>query len=465
MKVKTERVIIKKEKQTIIRFYFFPSEEELEREREREIFSNNTSLKHRTVYRRGDFCSFYIPFIMDKPHIDILAYVALKIISPMIIDTFEMEGAGISKKFSESIKKWYTNIKHINVDEMVKPLDYTKRKNTAIAFSGGADSMAVAKICDQKYPLIMHAEVEHDLIKISNNDNNDTHQVLTMSTMKNKNKYIIFTDFMSLFTNKEQTKKIPPDGFPVFLSSVLVSEHLDIRNLWNGITESALCSREQLLYNNCKYDRRREFIKNAGIYLDFPISGVSEVVTSRILYSNHSLNSAFSCTLMSKDGNPCLKCKKCFRKTLLKMALISAHINNNEPKSKKKFEQLTKQINKIEEEINSFENIVNKWMTSKDERNFKLLPIIKWSFESLWQYQFNDNIRNFRDFVCGSNLDVSFLDKINPEEYVSRQPEIMEFLKKVEKYSSYMDSSELENYKKINYKENYKKLNFKEDLK
>jgi len=190
-----------------------------------------------------------------------------------------------------------------NINEFLEP--YVGGCRTVTAYGGGVDSTAISLL----FPYI-------PLVHSSNlNDSKEVKCVMKQYVKDNlkNDAYIIETNCKEITQPKDFTTFTN-----IYLIPLILSADLSISNIMSGSILGATCLSNGVKYfpqfNENRRNRWERFYKNMGINLFSPISGCSELFTSKIIYQNNLHDKVLYCEI--NKGNPCNKCKKCLRKQL-----------------------------------------------------------------------------------------------------------------------------------------------------
>lgn len=131
---------------------------------------------------------------------------------------------------------------------------------------------------------------------------------------------------VSLRSNVEVIRQ--PMGFPVDWSNslplVLNADALEIGSISFGTVLESAGGLGKYKYTNLSdrtiYSRWAPIFEVAGIDMSLPVSGLSEVLTSKLVREHGQFLKAQSC-VRGEPGKPCGRCFKCFRKSITEAAL------------------------------------------------------------------------------------------------------------------------------------------------
>ncbi|EAC1961211.1 TPA: hypothetical protein OBP45_001611 [Escherichia coli] len=393
--------------------------------------SSGTNAGGGKIQLMSNYCHFYFPFDIKIPHPDLCAFAALKIISPYIGNTLTMD-RGISNDFSEAIKKEYPKIKNINVDNDLQPVANLEKSGSAVSFSGGVDSIAAAALLGPETPLIMMARTFHPEIGEFEKWNNPRAQIKTLQYMPfNYKKILVYSDFTYLSTNGKFC--IYPDTYAFTTPAILLSEQLGINDLITGDILAAFTGNESIYSPNLE-SRSKNFFASIGINLDYPCNGVSELITTKIAKSFGFLDISSACEY-GDFQKPCMKCIKCFRKSIYKWALFN--------------EKLT------DKEIDNFNNspaIIN-FANGEERKNLYFMASFKYCFTNI-DHVFTGSIEKIRLRAMKYNAPFSWVDKKYPDAYKNRKPIINKIIPILSNYTVDMQEWDIDAFKQLNWKKN-----------
>lgn len=269
-------------------------------------------------------CNFYFPFDIALPHPDLCCMAALKIISPYIGSKLTMNRP-ISVDFANAVKTIYPNIKSVVVDNTLPARHSFSKERIAVSFSGGADSLAVANLCEPGTPLILSARRFHPEIgKFESWYNTEANKQTLQSMSDNFVKICVESDFEFLSTNGSYC--IYPDKYSFTIPSILLAEHLDLNGIFVGDMLAAFTNDERAPYSLVNFKKIDRYYQTVGLRLESPIMGVTEIGTEMI--NQYFNNSDISTTCQyGSFKKPCYQCIKCFRKTFIKSWLSNTPVD------------------------------------------------------------------------------------------------------------------------------------------
>ena len=319
MKVRIEHS--RHEDGTVIKFIF-----QLEDADRHESTSSNAG-NHKILL--GDTeTSFFIPEEFDLPHPDLCAFAALKIISPYIGHRFEMDRP-VSTSFASAIYKAYPSIKEIVVNPDLEARPMPKVEKPVVSFSGGADSVAASALLGPETPLILSARTWHPKIGVFEKWYNTDANVKALSEMPSIFKKIhTKTDFEFLSTNGKYC--IYPDSYAFTIPCVLLADHLSISHIVTGDIWVAFTG-DETIFNPNLMPRHNYLFESIGLSLEPILNGVGEF-GSLIINNYYNLSSVSTSCQYGGFQRPCMKCIKCFRKSMFSWALFGKPLTSEEIK-------------------------------------------------------------------------------------------------------------------------------------
>lgn len=259
---------------------------------------------------------------IDDIHPDLLALSALLLVLPWIGQRLRL-GKGVSQRFAEVVEEDLGVHLH-PVDSALPTQSTSDNGRPGLAFSGGIDSTAALSVMPS-----------------------DTHSVFLEQSafsqrQASRQKNSLYKKDAALHACKELSGMgrsidvVPcdlelirdPVGFPVDLSNAVPLLCVaDKRNLdsvgWGTIAESAYRIGAMGFTDYAErttFNRWRRIFETVGLPIFNAVADVSEVGTSIIAQESPYGSLAQSC-IRGQVGQPCGRCWKCFRKSLLDSAL------------------------------------------------------------------------------------------------------------------------------------------------
>ena len=277
---------------------------------------------------------------LSNIHPDLLALSAILICSPFVGSRLELSAQPSSEfiKRANGILTKYKIANSVDLSHDIEPRFESARSSPGLAFSGGVDSTAaLAVMPGNTIPIFMDRPVS----KGSLYNPDAAHQSCRILRELGYNSEIVECDL-------EYVRD--PVGFPTDVANavpaVILADCLGLNSISFGtVLESAYGTGHEHYRDYPKGSHWTFFgtlFSAANLQFSLPIGGVSEVGTSIIAYRSPVGMVAQSC-IRGKWGEPCMHCWKCFRKSLLSIALrqkkydkkeIKGLLDSNEVKGK-----------------------------------------------------------------------------------------------------------------------------------
>lgn len=250
----------------------------------------------------------------NKLHPDIIAAICLTSFYPWIKYSATMPFP-VSETFArnleldvlpqheviEGVYRATKPIKITNIDKNLLP--YKGNNKTVIAYGGGVDSTSVALMFPD-IPLV-HSINTTDVVKTNVKNFVDNNLSNKLYAIESNCKSLCKPSGFTTFTN-------------IFIIPMILSADLSISNVMCGSILGSMCLSNGVKYfpqfNENRRNRWERFYNNIGLKIFSPISGCSELFTSKISYQNNFQSKILYCEL--NNGEPCNKCTKCLRKQL-----------------------------------------------------------------------------------------------------------------------------------------------------
>lgn len=316
---------------------------------------------------------FYFPFEMTLPHPDLLAMSALKIISPYIGSKVKFQSS-VSRQFASLVKYIYPNIKSINESDL-EPRKSTNQEKYAVSFSGGADSLAAANLMPDGTPLILLCRKYHPEIGKFESWYRTDGNISVLENMSSK-KYVripVYSDFEFLSVNENKNYCVYPDNYAFTIPAILLSEHLGLSGIFTGDMSAAFTNSERNVFSEANFGKQQCYYRSVGLDIDSAIKGVSEIGTEII---NRHFNNAEMANTCQYGGfrSPCMKCVKCFRKSLIRAYLSGTKLSEVELS---KFDQSRSVKSLLMQSRIPFPYTIRLVLDDYDLHNFETLQKIK----------------------------------------------------------------------------------------
>ena len=262
--------------------------------------------------------NFYFPLDFSLPHPDLCALAALKIISPYVGHSFTMDRP-VSPAMAAAIKKHYPNIQNIAVEKNLQSRNAPVDEFAVVSFSGGADSVAAAAVLDKGTPLILSARKVHPGIGEFEKWYKTEANLETLKRMPSRfPKVPVLTDFEFLSTNGNYC--IYPDAYAFTIPCMLLADHYKTTHIVTGDIWVAF-NGDETLFTRSLMPRQNSLFSAVGLQLEPILNCVGELGSIIIADHYNLLDNATTCQY-GEFQKPCMKCIKCFRKSLYGWALL-----------------------------------------------------------------------------------------------------------------------------------------------
>lgn len=275
------------------------------------------------VDRVRDSVSFALPESFDPTtlHPDLRAAAALLVLRPFVGPLLELP-VGVSPAFAQTVRA--------HLGTRLEPVDPTRQPRrpddgrVGLCFSGGADSMAVLDLFGHRAVCIYSERRRPD------GDDRPSFYRPDGALRACREVRAAGFEVHEIPTDLEFLRD--PIGFPVHARSAVESSGAcvallaDVLGLdavsWGTIAETAYHTgfgpfRDHAA--NIEHDAWRQVLEAVGLPVLNPLAGVSEVGSALLAASTDLPDVAQSC-VRGVDGEPCMDCFKCVRKTLLTAA-------------------------------------------------------------------------------------------------------------------------------------------------
>ena len=408
---------------TLVTFNF-----ELEETDSREAISTNAG-KAKVVLGATD-ARFFIPESIEPPHPDLCALSALKIISPYIGLRFEMDRP-VSAEFADIIKKAYPSIKEVSVDPMLKARSMPSVERPVVSFSGGADSVAAAALLSLGTPLILSARTWHPKIGEFEKWYNTEANIETLARMPSRFKKIsVRTDFEFLSTNGNYC--IYPDSYAFTIPCLMLADHLSISHIVTGDIWVAF-NGDETIFTTALTSRHNYLFESVGLSLEPILNGVGEL-GSLIINEHYNLSDIATSCQYGAFQKPCMKCIKCFRKSIYSWALFDKKLS---PDDIKKF---------------NLSPAIQSFAKNNERKGLSLGPSYKYAFNKI-NFSFDGSIGTIRNRMCSLPIEPDFVMKIFPSAYFKNRPKFTQdvFLKLI-KLMDVMSNEDIKKFSELDYR-------------
>ena len=268
----------------------------------------------------------------SKIHHDHLALITLMSVHPFVREVLNMD-LKVSSEFAEIVQKlcsYDVEFKSTKGKEYVP----NPKSKPCLAFSGGVDSTAALMLMPKDTVCAWLDRPQ-----------------LTERTLYNKSAANATMDFAEksgfevhkTYCDVEHLRN--PVGFPVYegpisssVTAVAIASQRNIDCIAFGMVMEASYRNAEFVYRtehtkyrdyarSTHYETWKEMFAAAGIFLFFPVGGISEVGTSTIVL-NSSFNGAVRSCIRGEWPDPCNNCWKCFRKTLVDNRILEKPVSD-----------------------------------------------------------------------------------------------------------------------------------------
>ncbi|MEZ0171833.1 DUF6395 domain-containing protein [Microvirga sp. TS319] len=260
---------------------------------------------------------------LEKTHPDLYGLMCLLVLRAFTMRSIVLDRP-VSSTFAEIVHK-NLKIEIGPVDPKIAPREMPSNARDGVAFSGGVDSCAALFLMPKNaVPIFMKRSSPPALAKDSLYR---ADAALSSCDAVARAGY----DVRQLETSLEYVRN--PIGFPVDWSNaapgVLHADQLGLRSFSFGtIAESAyFLGHEHFsdLKSRAIYRNWAPVFDGAALPMCLPVAGLSEVTTSRIAIECVPEWLPQSC-VRGEAGRPCMRCFKCFRKTLLEARITGRKV-------------------------------------------------------------------------------------------------------------------------------------------
>jgi hypothetical protein len=267
---------------------------------------------------------FYFPYSdLTVPHPDAFALGILKVISPFVGSTIEVP-LGVSQQFANDVKSHY-KFDIQPVDQTLSPRDVTGDRY-AVSFSGGADSVAAALIMPHETHLVLHSRCLHPEVPIREEWYKTEANIQTLRAMpEHFIKTVVYSDFERICWNGKF--HLYPDSYAFTIPIIFLSDYFNFSGVVTGDIRGAITGDEVKFKKNFASYSNRMF---GAVNLDFfpVLGGVSEFGSTTINRKYGLQDIATSCSY-GAFKKPCMRCIKCFRKTMIDFAIDGKQVPTN----------------------------------------------------------------------------------------------------------------------------------------
>ena len=376
---------------------------------------------------------FALPLHTQRPHPDLIALISLKLFSPYIGSRLQLQ-ENVSKEFAEVAIASYPNLKEINFHADTKPRNVNSQR-AAVSFSGGADSVAAAAVLPPTTPLIQLARMDHPMLPGFEKWYKTIANIKTLEAMPNSfPKYTVFSDMEFLSTNGRWC--VYPDTYAFTLPTMLLADTLQLDHVITGDIWVAFTGDETIFNSTLTYKRRHLF-EAAGLSIEYPCNGVGEISSLKIADKLIGHPSVTTCQY-GEFQKPCMKCIKCFRKSLIMDAIKGTQI--------------------VLDNLERFNNspAVIQFSNSEGRKSAQFAPSYKWCSNKISYLQdLQGPAQKILERSRRLDLDASFCDAMLDDVYVSERPKFIAYAKEnLRKTVRIMNMAERDEFSKLDWKNN-----------
>lgn len=262
---------------------------------------------------------YVLPFPCDM-HPDLLATALLTVVLPFAGPQIEMPRA-VSATFADTIFRVFKK-ELTPVNSQLEPRRPGSRPG--LAFSGGVDSTACMLLMPDNSALAYCERISHPRVRVSKMydtyDNAPALRACDQVKRDGRDVYRVQTDHQYIIG--------PHPDWAVWVAAssplILMADALDLDSTWNG---NVLDSTYLAVWDDYTFvawyleDHLWEYpwektMATIGLSLSRPTGGISEIGTTSIVNSSPYRNLSSSCA-NGPNGEPCMLCSKCFRKSLI----------------------------------------------------------------------------------------------------------------------------------------------------
>jgi hypothetical protein len=304
---------------------------------------------------------------------------------------------------ADAIRKNYPHIKQVAIDHSLQPRQAPAIERPLVSFSGGVDSVAAAALLESGTPLILNARVQHPKIGEFEKWYKTEGNIQTLAMMPDRfEKYPVYSDFEFLSTNGSYC--LYPDSYAFTIPCMLLADHLSATHIVTGDIWVAFTGDETIYNPRLSY--RNNFIFWAvGLSIEPPLNGVGEL-GSMIIAEHCGLRKIATTCQYGKFQEPCMKCIKCFRKSLYSWALFGEALSSND--------------------IIRFNSspAVKSFAENSERKGLAFMPTYKHVFSSIGE-KFNGPTGAIRDRAIALPIDPAFVSKIYGPAYDTIRPQFV----------------------------------------
>jgi len=397
--------------------------------------TNSTNDQKLSIKLTSNRCSFIFPTKIERPHPDILGFIALKLFSPYIGSRLVLDQP-VSHDFENAAIKAYPNLQRVSSSSQQKKREVSG-ENPGISFSGGVDSVAVASLMPADTPLVQLVRMQHPKLPNFERWYKTKANISTMESLfENSAKYTVYSDMEFLSTNGRWC--IYPDTYAFTIPLMFMADTLQLTHVLTGDIWVAFTGDETIFNPNLEY--RRSYLFNAmGLPIQYPCNGIGEIGTYKLAENFIGSKKCTTCQY-GEFMKPCMKCVKCFRKTLYDDAFSNSS-------------NITKNIKKL----NESPSIIN---LAKDQsrKGRSFMPSIKLAFENVnYSHQLDGAVNELFNRAKNCQINPNFCEKIYMPAYA--KDEDLNFIAnardEILKYLDPMNEQDIASFESLHWEKNW----------
>ncbi len=278
--------------------------------------SDDSRIKEMSYSMSDEDIFFYIPENLEEIHPDLIGLATILLCNPFVSEKLQLP-APTSRRFFEMASSVISRYEIIEeVDDSISPIDVNEEGFPGLCFSGGADSAAALSVMPGRtIPIFLNRPLRKGSLY-------DSSAPLAICKLLESSGY----NMQIIESNLEYIRI--PTGFPTDLANaipaILLSQHLNLDSIAFGtVLESGYgIGHEKFVdyKNGSHYRFYNTMFNSVGIKMSLPTLGISEVGTAIMGMISPIASISQSC-IRGKWKRPCGKCWKCFRKSLLSLAI------------------------------------------------------------------------------------------------------------------------------------------------
>lgn len=261
-----------------------------------------------------------LPVAPGDLHPDLAALTALTVARPWSRE-LRTVGSAVSHQFAAAVHRAF-GIEVGPVDPALRPRRAIGRP--AISYSGGPDSMGAESLLGPGIPLIHMVRIPHRRVPYrAARHRGDIHRALVEHALSAGEEVHFFESDLEFVVVR------PHPTFPqwpsILAGPILMADHLKLASIAYGRTQNGMYLDEGRRFTPAADFEFAwaEVFAAAGLDLLYPTAGISEASTLR-LASRHRLGGLSRSCMLGDHRGPCLTCRKCAIKELLRAAIAGA---------------------------------------------------------------------------------------------------------------------------------------------